>query len=71
MFMATAIGFVLFVTGLGNRLPTVVTGALDGVAALNGPLAMIVLGVYLAQDKPSPCFAKRELSFENGSLDRI
>jgi len=49
MFLATAIGFVLFVTGLGNRLPTVVTGALSGVAALNGPLAMVVLGVYLAQ----------------------
>ena len=49
MFIATAIGFVLFVTGLGNRLPGVVTGALSGVAALNGPLAMIVLGVYLAQ----------------------
>lgn len=49
MVAATIIGFALFVTGLGNRLPAVVTGALSGVAGLNGPLAMMVLGVYLAQ----------------------
>lgn len=49
MFISTAIGFVLFVTGLGSRLPSVITGTLDGVAALNGPMAMVVLGGYLAQ----------------------
>ena len=49
MLLAPAIGFVLFILNLGNRLPSVITGALDGVAALNGPLAMVVLGVYLAQ----------------------
>lgn len=51
MLLAPAIGFLLFVLRLGDRLPTVVTGALSGVAALNGPLAMMVLGVYLAQTK--------------------
>lgn len=51
MLLAPAIGFLLFVLRLGDRLPTVVTGALGGVAALNGPLAMMVLGVYLAQTK--------------------
>lgn len=61
MFMATAIGLVLFVTGLGNRLPSVVTGALDGVAALNGPLAMMVLGVYLAQTKPKSLVIRPQL----------
>lgn len=49
MLLAPAFGFVLFILNLGNRLPSVITGALDGVAALNGPLAMVVLGVYLAQ----------------------
>lgn len=42
-------GFLLFVTGLGDKLPQVVDGALKGVAATNAPLAMLVLGVYLAQ----------------------
>lgn len=44
-----AIGFLIFVTGLGDKLPDVVTGALSGIAATNSPLAMLVLGVYLAQ----------------------
>ena len=47
--VATVIGLVLFVTGLGSRLPAVVSGTLNGIAAVNSPLAMIVLGVYLAQ----------------------
>ena len=51
MLLAPAIGFLLFVLRLGDRLPTVVTGALSGVAALNGPLALMVLGVYLAPTK--------------------
>lgn len=42
-------GLVLFFTGLGARLPTVVTGALQGISGLNAPLAMVILGVYLAQ----------------------
>ena len=61
MFLATAIGFVLFVTGLGNRLPSVVTGALSGVAALNGPLAMVVLGVYLAQTELKTLVTRTQL----------
>ncbi len=47
--LGSLIGFLIFVTGLGNKLPGVVDGALKGVAAVNAPLAMIVLGVYLAQ----------------------
>lgn len=47
--VGSVIGFVLFVTGLGDKLPDVVGGALKGVVATNSPLAMIVLGVYLAQ----------------------
>ena len=49
--LATLIGLLLFVTGLGTKLPGVIAGALKGIADLNGPLAMIILGVYLAQTK--------------------
>ena len=46
---AIMIGLVLFFTNLGTRLPDVVTSAVKGISALNAPLAMIVLGSYLAQ----------------------
>lgn len=47
--IATGIGLVLLLTGLSIRLPSVISATMDGIAALNSPLAMIVLGVYLAQ----------------------
>ena len=49
IMIAGVVGVVLFVSGLGSSLPTICTGLISGVAALNAPLAMIVLGVYLAQ----------------------
>jgi len=49
--LATLIGLLLFVTGLGTKLPGVISGAMKGIADLNGPLAMLILGVYLAQTK--------------------
>lgn len=47
--IGTLIGLILFFTGLGTRLPAVVSSTMNGIAVLNSPLAMIVLGVYLAQ----------------------
>lgn len=47
--VGTAAGLVLFVTGLGSRLPGVLGGAIGGLAALNSPIAMLVLGIYMAQ----------------------
>ncbi|MBO5496432.1 MAG: AEC family transporter [Oscillospiraceae bacterium] len=47
--IAGLIGLALFVTGLGANLPTVLSGALKGLAALNAPLAMMVLGAYFAR----------------------
>lgn len=47
--VGTAAGLLLFVTGLGSRLPGVLSGAIGGLAALNSPVAMLVLGVYMAQ----------------------
>lgn len=42
-------GFVLFCTGLGTRLPGVLRITLESISRLNAPLAMIILGCYLAQ----------------------
>ena len=45
--IAILIGLALFLTQL--PLPTVITGPLASVAALNTPLAMFTVGIYLAQ----------------------
>ena len=55
------VGFALFITGLGAKLPAVIRGAVSGVAGLNGPLAMIVLGVYLAQCDLKTTFTRPRL----------
>ena len=49
IMIGTAIGLALFLTGLGTRLPDVVSITLNGIAAMNAPMAMLVLGSYLAQ----------------------
>lgn len=59
--LATLIGLVLFVTGLGTKLPGVISGAMKGIADLNGPLAMLILGVYLAQTKLTTLFTTPRL----------
>lgn len=50
------IGLVLFVSGLGGALPTVAATMLQGVCGMNAPLAMVVLGVYLARENPATLF---------------
>ncbi|MBR3099795.1 MAG: AEC family transporter [Clostridia bacterium] len=45
--IAMLIGLVLFFSSL--QLPQVVSGCMTGVAALNTPLSMFTVGVYLAQ----------------------
>lgn len=49
LILGTVLGLVLFFTGLGAKLPTVVMSTLSGISALNAPLAMLIMGVYLAQ----------------------
>ena len=62
VFMAAiGIGLVLFFTNLGTKLPSVITGAMDGIANLNGPIAMLILGVYLAQTRLSELFTTPRL----------
>lgn len=46
------VGVILFITGLGVRLPEMLSSTVRGLSALNGPLAMLVLGVYLGQTDP-------------------
>ena len=45
--IAILIGLLLFLTQI--RLPAVISGCLSSVAALNTPLAMFTVGIYLAQ----------------------
>lgn len=59
--IATLLGLLLFFTGLGTRLPSVLSATMDGIAGLNGPLAMIVLGVYLAQSRLGKLFTTPRL----------
>ena len=53
--IATGIGLVLFLTGFGVKMAEIeitkklVFGVIDGLAVVNTPIAMIVMGVYLAQ----------------------
>lgn len=46
---AAIIGLFLFTTGLGVKLPYVVSNAMTHISALNTPISMLVLGVYLAR----------------------
>lgn len=61
IFIGIFVDFALFITGLGAKLPAVIRGAVSGVAGLNGPLAMIVLGVYLAQCDLKTTFTRPRL----------
>ncbi|MCR5753846.1 MAG: AEC family transporter [Acetatifactor sp.] len=56
-FIAIVIGFLLFVTQI--PLPGLLTKALHHVTALNTPLAMFVVGVYLAQTDLAGMFRKK------------
>ena len=53
--IATLVGLVLFFTGFGEALyqiditKKVVFGIIDGLSVVNTPLAMMIIGVYLAQ----------------------
>ncbi len=49
IILSAVIGLLVFVTGLGNRLPPLLTGAVSGLSSTNAPLAMLLLGVYLAE----------------------
>lgn len=55
--VSQAIGLLLFF--LPVKLPAIVTGVIGTLASMNGPLAMIVLGAYLAQVPLKELFTDR------------
>lgn len=59
----TILCLFLFLTGLGTKLPTVVSTAIGGIADLTAPIAMLIMGVYLAQTKLNKLFAQPRLYF--------
>ena len=54
-------GILLFVTNTGAKLPPVFTSFIGGLVQLNAPLAMIVLGIYLARTKIGALFTTKRL----------
>lgn len=59
--IALIAGVLLFVTGLGAKLPSIIQDTVKSISALNGPLAMLVLGVYLGQTNPKAMLLNRKL----------
>ena len=59
MLLGVAAGLILFVTPI--ELPEILVSCVGYVANLNTPLAMIILGVYLAQTKLGEIFSTPRL----------
>ncbi len=57
--IAILVGLALFASQV--QLPAIVSGCLTSVAALNTPLAMFVVGIYLAQTHPGRMIRRRSL----------
>lgn len=49
MMIGIVIGLIIFLSGLGDDIPVIFTEVFSGFAALNTPLAMVVVGSYIAQ----------------------
>ncbi len=58
-FIATMIGLLLFFTG--TQLPEMIGGSINALAALNTPLAMFTVGIYLAQTDILGMFRRKKL----------
>ncbi len=61
--IGSLIGFVIFLCGRGDNLPSVIGNFISGVATLNAPLAMLVLGVYLGKTSIKSLFITKKLYF--------
>ncbi len=62
--IAVLIGLILFAVGI--RMPAIVTDTLSTVTALNTPLAMFTVGIYLAQTDIKRMFTRRSLYAVSG-----
>lgn len=54
--ISMAVGIFIFVSGCGTKVPGVLKTAIEGVSGLNTPLAMMILGIYLAQEDLNKLF---------------
>ena len=61
LMLSVAVGLLLFFTGWGAKLPSVISGTMVGISGANAPLAMVVLGVYLAQADFKTLFTEKRL----------
>lgn len=61
IFVGILIGLGIFVSGAGTHIPEIISGTLEGIAALNAPVAMIVMGSYLAQSDMKSLFTSKHL----------
>lgn len=61
LVVSMAAGLILFFTGF--RLPEIGMSCISSLAGMNAPLAMMVLGVYLAQSDLWSVFVGKELYF--------
>ena len=61
--IGSAVGIILFV--LSIRLPEIVLSTLNHVGSINTPLAMIVLGVYVAQSELKSLFNDYRIYFSS------
>ena len=57
LVIAFAIGLVIFF--LGIDIPDIISDCMSAISGMNGPIAMIVLGVYLAQVKTAEIFTDK------------
>lgn len=60
MLFGVTIGLVIFLSGAGSRMPSVLSGAISGIAATNSPVAMLVLGTYMAQGPVLKLFTEKD-----------
>lgn len=56
--LSLILGILLFVTRLGDRVPQILRTSVSGIGGLNTPLAMIILGVYLAREDLKKIFSE-------------
>lgn len=61
LVVAMGIGLVIFFAGL--PMPSILMTGISSLAALNGPLAMMILGVYLAQTEIKSMFTDIHLYY--------
>ena len=57
----TIIGMVIFLCGIGQHVPPVISRTLSYIGGMNAPIAMIVIGFYLAQTKLLDIFTEHRL----------